>query len=142
MNAVNLAGRPTGDPSCTTYSYRDSDGNEKEEKRAAFTLAVSVTKGRKYEEATYVRCIAFRNQAQIVMDNVLKGKKIIVEGHLKSGKYQDKDGISRYTLDLIIDDIEFCEKRAETREELSEENKDSDFMKVSEMPENELPLPY
>lgn len=142
MNTVNLAGRPTDNPVCTSYTYRDNDGNEKQDKRVTFTLAVSVTKGRRYEDATFVRCIAFRNQDEIAMNHISKGQKIIVEGHLKSGRYKDKDGISRYTLDLIVDDVEFCEKKSEKTDETSEEKGSEEFIEVPEISEEGLPMPY
>ena len=115
MNVVNLAGNPTADPVESTYTYTDKDGNEKNGRRASFVLAVSVSNGRRYEEATFVRCVAFNNNAKIVMDRVKCGKKIIVQGHLKSGSFE-RDGVKQYTLDLIVDCIEFCQKVIDEKE--------------------------
>ncbi|MFR6561101.1 MAG: single-stranded DNA-binding protein [Eubacterium ventriosum] len=75
MNVVNLAGNPTADPVESTYTYKDKDGNEKNGRRASFVLAVSVSNGRRYEEATFVRCVAFNNNAKIVIDRVKCGKR-------------------------------------------------------------------
>ena len=145
MNVVNLAGNPTADPVESTYIYKDKDGNEKNGRRASFVLAVSVSNGRRYEEATFVRCVAFNNNAKIVIDRVKCGKKIIVQGHLKSGSFE-RDGVKQYTLDLIVDCIEFCQKATEEKEntefvEMSE-NAQNEFFSVPEPGENDLPMPY
>lgn len=145
MNVVNLAGNPTADPVESTYTYKDKDGNEKNGRRASFVLAVSVSNGRRYEEAIFVRCVAFNNNAKIVIDRVKCGKKIIVQGHLKSGNFE-RDGVKQYTLDLIVDCIEFCQKVTEEKEntefvEMSE-NAQNEFFSVPEPGENDLPMPY
>ena len=124
MNVVNLAGNPTADPVESTYTYKDKDGNEKNGRRASFVLAVSVSNGRRYEEATFVRCVAFNNNAKIVFNRVKCGKKIIVQGHLKSGIFE-RDGVKQYTLDLIVDCIEFCQKATEEKE-------NTEFVEMSE----------
>ena len=145
MNVVNLAGNPTADPVESTYTYKDKDGNEKNGRRASFVLAVSVSNGRRYEEATFVRCVAFNNNAKIVFNRVKCGKKIIVQGHLKSGIFE-RYGVKQYTLDLIVDCIEFCQKATEEKEntefvEMSE-NAQNEFFSVPEPGENDLPMPY
>lgn len=61
--------------------------------------------------------------------------------------YKDKDGgVKQYTLDLIVDCIEFCQKVTEEKEntefvEMSE-NAQNEFFSVPEPGENDLPMPY
>lgn len=68
-----------------------------------------------------------------------------VQGHLKSGNFE-RDGVKQYTLDLIVDCIEFCQKVTEEKEntefvEMSE-NAQNEFFSVPEPGENDLPMPY
>ena len=66
--------------------------------------------GEQQEETSWHRCVAFGKTAEIIQEHFTKGRKILIEGRLKYGKYE-KDGITRYTTDIVIDRFEFVEKR-------------------------------
>jgi len=68
------------------------------------------TTGEKQEETSWHRCVAFGKTAEIIGDHFKKGNKILIEGRLKYGSYE-KDGITRYTTDIVIDRFEFVEKK-------------------------------
>ena len=40
-----------------------------------------------------------------------KGSQIGIEGRIETGNYDDKDGIKRYTTDVIVEDITFLDKK-------------------------------
>lgn len=77
---------------------------------ALFTLAVN----RKYKnketnqyDADFIRCKAFKNTADFLSKYVTKGQEILVEGTIKTGKYQDGNGTTHYTTDVMIENVEF-----------------------------------
>lgn len=102
MNDSKLSGYLVREPYVSVYKKTQ----DKELKRAVFTIANNIVKGRKIENANFVTCVAFGSQAKIVEENIHKGDKVIIEGHLVSGSY-DKDEQKVFTLHLIVDDIEF-----------------------------------
>ena len=66
--------------------------------------------GEKKEETSWHRCVAFGRTAETIGEYFSKGRKILIEGRLQYGSYE-KDGIKRYTTDIVIERFEFVEKR-------------------------------
>ena len=126
MNKALLAGRLTKDP-----EIRQTTGNEPM-LVARYTLAVDRMKR---DEADFINCVAFRKAAEFAEKYLKKGMKIAVVGHIQTGSYTDKDGHKRYTTDVIIEEQEFCEKKAQNDEEKAQND---DFV----VPENDLELPW
>lgn len=50
-------------------------------------------------------CTIFGPMAEPVTESLRKGMRVIATGSFKSGKYTDRDGNERRSLDLIIDEI-------------------------------------
>lgn len=56
--------------------------------------------------------IAFFNRlAEIVGEYLHKGSKIYVEGSLRTRKWQDKNGIDRYTTEIIANEMQMLDSR-------------------------------
>lgn len=75
-----------------------------------FTLAVD--RRGKDKGTDFVPCVAFGKLAELLNQYVSKGNKIGVIGHLQTGSY-DRDGKKVYTADVILDELEFLEKKSE-----------------------------
>ena len=105
MNLVVLLGRPTADPE-VRYT---PDGKMV----ATFTLAVDRIK----EGADFIRCQAWEKRAEFIQKYITKGKKILVEGRIRTGSYTDKDGKKIYTTDVIVNGVEFAEKKDDSKKE-------------------------
>lgn len=105
MNKTILMGRPTKDPDIRYTQGQDSMCV------ARYTLAVDRTKK---GEADFISCIAFGKQAEFAEKYVNKGTKIMVEGHIQTGSYTNKDGNKVYTTDVVVDRHEFCESKKQT----------------------------
>ena len=104
MNKVILMGRLTRDP-----EVRYSQG-ERQMAIARYTLAVD-RKGRRNEEAQadFIRCVAFDRAAEFAEKYLHQGKRVLVSGHIQTGSYQDRDGKTVYTTDVVIEDQEFAD---------------------------------
>ena len=112
-NKVILIGRITKDAAVV-------DAKEGQGKVAHFSLAVEKVK-RKTEQtgnrgsgeesaAYFFRCTAFEKQAAFMEQYGKKGVKFALEGHLSSGSYE-KDGVRIPTVDVIVENIQFCERK-------------------------------
>ena len=73
--------------------------------------------------------------AEIADANLCKGKEVLLYGKMQSGSYMNKDGKKVYTLQMRVDEIEFCGKKSESR--MSYED---DFMNMSNCPDEEMPF--
>lgn len=107
MNKVILVGRLTRDPD-VRYANK-SDGTQM--CVARYTLAVD-RRGRQQEgeqTADFPNCVAFGRAGEFAEKWLHKGTKIIVTGHLQTGKYTNRDGVEVFTTDVVVDEHEFAE---------------------------------
>ncbi len=99
MNSVNLIGRLTRDPQ-TRYSQ---DGLAV----TRFTLAVD--RQNKDKQADFPSIIAFGKTAENCDRYLAKGRLVAVQGRIQTGSYQNKNGDTVYTTDVIADRVQFLE---------------------------------
>jgi single-strand DNA-binding protein len=61
----------------------------------------------KYEDAEtlWVRCTAFRSDAEHAAESLMKGTRCIVSGKLRQETWTDKEGKERTTLKLLVDEV-------------------------------------
>ena len=57
-------------------------------------------------------CVAYGKTAEIIGEHFTKGRRILIEGRIKYGKYE-KDGHTNYTTDIVIERFEFVESKGE-----------------------------
>lgn len=67
--------------------------------------------GENREQTEWHRCVAYRRLAEICGEYLKKGSKVYVEGRLQTRKWQDKDGIERYTTEIVINDLQMLDGR-------------------------------
>ena len=107
MNRVELIGRITRDPE---LRYTGSNVAT-----VRFTLAVNrnFSNQNGEREADFINIVAWRNQAENIKKYVSKGSLIAVEGRIQTGSYE-KDGQRIYTTDVIADNVQFLETKAQS----------------------------
>lgn len=76
------------------------------------TLSVATTRnwknrdtGERQEETEWHRVVLYEQRADFAGEYLRKGRSVYVEGRLKTRKWQDKEGVDRYTTEIIADDI-------------------------------------
>ena len=97
MNKVFLSGRLTKDPELT---YTAGNGT------AVCKFNLAVKRQFKKDETDFLNCIAFGKTGETIAQYVTKGRQILLTGSIRTGSYE-KDGIKRYTTDVIVDLVEF-----------------------------------
>lgn len=61
-------------------------------------------------ESDLIPIVAFGKIAEFIAEHFGKGEGIQVEAHMQSGSYTDKDGNKRYTLEALVENVEFMGK--------------------------------
>jgi single-strand DNA-binding protein len=61
------------------------------------------------KETEWTRMVAFGKTAERIGEQLKKGSLIYVEGRLKTNKWEDKDGVTRYNTDVIVNVINFLD---------------------------------
>ena len=83
----------------------------------------------------FIPCFAVGRTAEIADANLCKGKEVLLYGKMQSGSYMNKDGKKVYTLQMRVDEIEFCGKKSESRMPYED-----DFMNMPNCPDEEMPF--
>ena len=110
MNKAILLGRLTKDP-----DIRQSQGAEPVT-IARYTLAVDRRQKKQegQQAADFISCVAFGKAGEFAEKYLHKGTKICVSGHIQTGSYTRQDGTKVYTTDVVIEDQEFAESKADS----------------------------
>jgi single-strand DNA-binding protein len=64
------------------------------------------TSGERQEETEWHRVALFDRLAEIAGEYLKKGRPVYIEGRLKTRKYTDKDGVERYTTEIIAAEMQ------------------------------------
>lgn len=67
--------------------------------------------GEKKEETEFHRVVAWNKLAELCSQLLAKGRKIYVEGRLRTNTWQGNDGASRTTTEVVIEDMIILDSR-------------------------------
>jgi single-strand DNA-binding protein len=76
--------------------------------------------GEKKEKTEWHRIVFFQGLADVVSEYLKKGSQIYVEGKLRTRKWMDKEGVERYTTEIVGKDFKMLGKKAKGADPLSE----------------------
>lgn len=94
MNKVDLIGRTTKDIVC---QYTSSS------QLAVTRFTLAVDRGGRDKGADFIRCVAFGKTAETMEKYVNKGDMVGISGHIQTGSYQNQQGNTVYTTDVITE---------------------------------------
>jgi single-strand DNA-binding protein len=101
LNKVTLIGNLTRDPE---LRYTPSGA-------AVCTIGLATNRtwttesGEKKEETEFHRVVAWNKLAELCSQLLAKGRKIYVEGRLRTNTWQTQDGAQRNTTEVVIEDM-------------------------------------
>ena len=99
INKVILVGRLGADPDSRTMPSSETVVTN-------LSLATSenwtTRDGEKKEKTEWHRVVFFDRVAEIARDHLKKGSLIYIEGKLQSRKFEDKNGIEKWTTEVIV----------------------------------------
>lgn len=67
--------------------------------------------GQPQEQTEWHRVVFFNRLAEIAGEYLKKGSKVYVEGSLRTNKWQDKEGVDRYTTEIIANELQMLDSR-------------------------------
>ncbi len=101
LNKVQLIGNLTRDPE---LRYTPTGA-------AVCTIGLATNRqwtteaGEKKEETEFHRVVAWNKLAELCSQLLAKGRKIYVEGRLRTNQWQGQDGAQRNTTEVVIEDM-------------------------------------
>lgn len=100
-NKVQLIGNLGNDPEIINL--------ESGKTLAKFSIATNesykTAEGEKVTDTQWHNIVAWGKTAQIVEKYVGKGKEVAIEGKLTTRSWEDKDGIKRYTTEVVCNEL-------------------------------------
>ena len=123
MNHVTLMGRLTADPE---IRYTQSG-----KAVASFTLAVD----RRGEGVDFVPIVAWEKLAEIIGNNLTKGRRTLIEGRLQIRSYEH-EGQKRKATEVVATNMYFCDSKSAQ----AESKADYESMGAQAFPEEEIPF--
>ncbi|WP_179348973.1 single-stranded DNA-binding protein [Winogradskyella pacifica] len=100
-NKVQLIGNLGNDPEITNF--------ESGKILAKFSVATNDSyknaQGEKITDTQWHNVVAWGKTAQIIEKYITKGKEVAIEGKLTSRSWEDKDGIKRYTTEVVCNEL-------------------------------------
>lgn len=107
MNKVILMGRLTRDPEIRWTTEQEAKAIGR------FSLAVDrKTKRDNQPTADFFNCVAFGKLGEFTEKYLKKGTKILLIGELHNDNYTDKNGNQQYSVQIIVNEMEFAESKS------------------------------
>lgn len=104
MNVTMLIGRLVKDPE---LKYTAGEGMAV----TKVTIAVDNYNSKTGEKgADFIPVVVYGKRAENLAQYTLKGSQIAIEGRIKTGSYDAKDGTKRYTTEVIAKNVQFLSK--------------------------------
>jgi single-strand DNA-binding protein len=100
INKVILVGHLGGDP-----ELRKLPGDVSVTSFSLATSEMIKKNGVKVEQTDWHQIIMWRTLADVAVRLLKKGKLVFVEGKLKTRAYEDKDGVHRYTTEVVAENF-------------------------------------
>jgi len=143
MNKVILMGRLTKDPD-VRYSQGDNTMAI-----ARYTIAVDRRfKRDEGQTADFIGCVAFGKAGEFAEKYFRKGTKIAVTGRIQTGSYTNKEGQKIYTTDVVVEEQEFAESKANSSQDSYQNTphnaggntNNNDFVSIPDGVDDEIPF--
>ena len=113
VNKVILLGRLGKDPD---LRYTPSGAAV-----ANFSIATDMVwkdqEGNQKQQTDWHRIVAWRKTAEIASNYLKKGRQVYIEGRLQTRSWNDKNDVTRYTTEVIVDNLVLIGSKTERAEE-------------------------
>lgn len=133
INKVILIGNLGKDPEIRYMPNGDAVAN--------ITLATTETwkdkTGEKQERTEWHRVTFYRRLAEIAGEYLKKGRSVYVEGRLETRKWTDKNGVDRYTTEVIASEMKMLGSKSSSSSFEVESKDDNNTPKSKDTPISE-----
>ena len=107
VNKVILIGNLGRDPE-TRYT---TGGDAVTNLRIATTETWKDKSGEKQEKTEWHTVVLFGRQAEVAGEYLKKGRPVYIEGRLQTRKYTDKEGVEKYSTEIVADRMQLLGSR-------------------------------
>lgn len=69
--------------------------------------------GEKVQKTEWHRIVTFGKLAEICGNYLVKGKLVFIEGRIQTRSWEDKDGVKRFTTEIVASDMKMLDPRGQ-----------------------------
>lgn len=80
----------------------------------------SIAHNENKELVNFFDCVGFEGKADLISQYFAKGNRINIRGRLRNEVW-DKDGVKQYRTKIVIDEIDFVDKKGENQSQTKED---------------------
>ena len=106
MNIIALIGRLTESPELKQTNSGKS----------VVSTNIAVDRPFAKDVTDFIPVVIWNQSADYLSKYARKGSKVAITGKLTTRKYEDKNGNKRDSIDFIVKNFEFCERKAESQD--------------------------
>ena len=107
LNKVILCGRLTADVELKTTPNGLSV--------CSFAIAINRRTIKEQEQkADFIKCVAWRQTAEVISKYFKKGQSICVTGSITTRHYKDNNGYAREAVEILVEEAMFVDSKSET----------------------------
>ena len=137
MNKVILIGRLGADPENRFLP----DGTQVCNFRMATDESYKNKAGEKVQKTEWHRIVTFRKLAEICGSYLAKGRLVVIEGRIQTRKWTDKDGVDRYTTEIIATVMRMLDSNGKGKSDGHDSQGDQPWAgHVDEAPDDDIPF--
>ena len=108
LNRVIIGGRLTSDPELKM--------TQSSVPVTSFTVAVNrhyQSKNQEAQQADFIRCTAWRSQAEFITRYFRRGSSICIEGSIQTRSWTDQQGQKQFSTEVQVDNVYFVDSKGE-----------------------------
>ena len=96
--------------------------------------------GEKVQKTEWHRIVAFGKLAEICGNYLVKGKLIFVEGRIQTRSLEDKEGVKRYTTEIVANNMQMLDSKGQNKADESSSDSMSSNSASSSTPMDDVPF--
>jgi single-strand DNA-binding protein len=93
--------------------------------------------GQKVQKTEWHRIVTFGKLAEICGNYLTKGKMIFVEGRIQTRTWEDKEGVKRYTTEIVAADMRMLDSKGQGK---ASESPAEEAYPTGAIPEEDVPF--
>jgi single-strand DNA-binding protein len=106
----------------------------------ATTFQWNNKEGKKEEKTEWHRIVAFRRLGEICGEYLHKGSPVYIEGRLQTRNWEDRDGVKRYTTEIIAQTMQMLGSKRQNNQDNSSSNGNYPLEEPVSIPEDDIPF--
>lgn len=130
FNQATLIGRLGADPEVRFLQ----DGSPVANLRVATDERWKNDRGENMQRTEWHRAVCFGKLAEIAGDYLAKGRLVMVQGRLQTRKWQDAQGIDRYSTEIVVAGMKMLDSGKKNEQQPAQDSAETETMPDDDVP--------